>query len=205
MITDQFYICDEDNVFDTLNELYEDLPICPYAGAPGLDPDLEWGEEDYYLNLLGDSLGAELEEDYGSDQFDLQRGDIVVAEVYQDGPNHNLRHKVRPFLITYATANYMYGFQISHSTPPSLEDYRVEIPNYAACGLREPCSFMVNMVRGVDIRRIKFKVGHITPEAAQALLQKLYEIEADVDGIYEDCLLKDRIASTITNVERIRC
>jgi hypothetical protein len=205
MRADEFYMCEEDNVFDELSALYEEIKACPYADAPGLDLDLEWAEEDYYLDLLSDSLDAEIEEDYGSDRVDVQRGDIIIAEVYQEGRNINLEHRVRPFVVTYATMNYAYGFQITHANPSSLANYRVEIPDYASCGLRQPSAFMVNMVRGVAIQRIHYKIGHITEESKRALLAKLFEIKENRDGVYTDCALNDRIDYTIENVERIVC
>lgn len=200
-----FYICDEDNVFDTLSALYEEIKPCPYADAPGLDPDLEWSEEDYYLKLLSNEDFIEVEEDYGVDRVAVQRGDIVLAEVYQEGPNRNIAHRIRPFLVTYATMNYAYGFQITHSNPASLVNYRVEIPNYTSCGLGHPSAFMTNMVRGVATQRIIRRIGHITEEQKQALVNKLYEIRDNKDGLYSECLLNDRLDITIENVWRIAC
>lgn len=200
-----FYICEEDNVFDTLSHLYEEIKLCPYADAPGLDPDLEWAEENYYLDLLSEDDFIEVEESYGINQIDVQCGDVVLASVYQEGPNRNLSHQIRPFLVTYATMNYAYGFQISHANPASLVNYRVEIPDFAACGLRQPSAFMTNMVRGVAIQRIRYRIGHITEEQKQALLNKLYDIKENRDSVYTNCLLNDRIDFTIEKVEQIRC
>ena len=204
MDENQFFMCEEDNVFDTLSSLYEELTPSPYAGAPGLDPDLEWSEEDYYLDLLLDEP-AEVEEAYGVDTVDFQRGDILLAEVYQDGIKRNYEHIIRPFLVIYANAYRVYGFQLTTSSPASLLNYKVEIPNYAACGLNGPGSFMTNMLRGVDIQRLKRRIGHITEEQKQVLLNKLYDIRDNVDGLYTDCPLKDRIDITIENVWRIHC
>lgn len=205
MREDEFYICEEDNIFEELSALYEEIKPSPYADAPDLDPDLEWAEEEHYLELLSDSLDTEIEEGYGSDRVDVQRGDIIIAEVYQEGQNINLGHTIRPFVVTYATMNYVYGFQITHANPSSLINYRVEIPDYASCGLRQPSAFMVNMIRGVAIQRIHYKIGHITEIQKQALLDKLYEIKENNDGLFDDCLLNDRIDMTIDNVERIIC
>lgn len=204
MREDEFYLCEEDNVFDTLSSLYEELTTSPYASAPGLDPNLEWDEEEYYLDLLSDET-ADIEEAYGADAVDFQRGDILLAEVYQEGPNRNDEHKVRPFLVIYANAYRVYGFQLTTSSPASLLNYKVEIPNYAACGLNGPGSFMTNMLRGVDIQRLKRRIGHITEEQKQVLLNKLYDIRDNADGLYTDCPLRDRIDITIENVWRIIC
>ena len=204
MREDEFYICEEDNVFDELSALYEELKPSPYADAPGLDPDLEWAEEDYYLELLSDET-AEVEEAYSVDTVDFQRGDILLAEVYQDGIKKNYEHIVRPFLVIHANAYRAYGFQLTTSSPASLLNYKVEIPNYAACGLNGPSSFMTNMLRGVDIQRLKRRIGHITEEQKQALLNKLYDIRDNKDSLYTDCPLSDRIDITIENVWRIVC
>lgn len=200
-----FYICEEDNVFDTLSHLYEEIKPCPYADAPGLDPNLEWDGEEDYLDLLSNEGFIEVEEAYSTCSVDFQRGDILLAEVYQEGPNRNYEHRVRPFLAIYANAYRVYGFQLTTSSPASLLNYKVEIPNYAACGLNGPGSFMTNMLRGVDIQRLKRRIGHITEEQKQVLLNKLYDIRDNVDGLYTDCPLNDRIDITIENVWRIHC
>ena len=199
----EFYICEEDNIFDELSALYEDLKPCPYAGAPGLDPSLEWSEEDKYLELIVGN--KEVEEAYGVDQVDFQRGDILLASVYQEGRNKNLDHLVRPFVVIYANAYRVYGFQLSTTCPSNLIKYSVEIPNHTMCGLRQPSRFTVNMIRGVDIQRLQRRIGHITEEQKQVLLNKLFEIKENKDNQYTDCLLNDRIDITIENVERIIC
>ena len=204
MREDEFYICEEDNIFDELSALYEELKPSPYIDAPGLDPDLEWAEEDFYLELLSDKT-TEVEEAYDVDAVDFQRGDILLAEVYQDGAKKNYDHMIRPFLVIYANAYRVYGFQLTTSSPTSLLNYKVEIPNYAACGLNGPGSFMTNMLRGVDIQRLKRRIGHITEEQKQVLLNKLYDIRDNKDGLYTDCPLSDRIDITIENVWRIIC
>ena len=205
MREDEFYICEEDNIFDELSALYEELQPCPYADAPGLDPDLDWAEEDYYLDLLSDNKILDIEEAYNGNSVDFQCGDILLASVYQYGENINKEHKIRPFLVIYANAYRAYGFQLSTSHPKSLLDYLVEIPNYVEAGLERQCSFMVNMIRGVDMPRLIARIGHITEVQKQALLKKLYDIQKNKDGLYTDCMLNDRIDITIENVERISC
>ena len=204
MKDDQFYICDEDNVFDELSTLYEELKPCTYADAPGLDPNLEWDEEVDYIDLLTEGIYG-VEESYGTDQVDFQRGDILLASVYQYGTNTNKDHRIRPFLVIYANAYRAYGFQLSTSHPKSLLNYLVEIPNYVEAGLARQCAFMVNMVRGVDMHRLIARVGHITESQKQALLDKLYDIRDNKDDLYDDCQLNDRIDYTIENVEQISC
>ena len=84
-----FYICDEDNVFDELSALYEELRPSLYVDAPELDLSLEWAEEVDYLDLLPDDA-SELEEAYGTYPVDFQTGDILLAEVFQYGSSINL-------------------------------------------------------------------------------------------------------------------
>ena len=204
MTDDQFFICEEDNVFDTLSALYEDLKPSIYAAAPDLDLSLEWDEESNYSDLIVEDT-CDREEAYDVNPVDFQTGDILLASVYQYGENINKEHNVRPFLVIYANAYRAYGFQLSTSHPKTLLDYIVEIPNYAEAGLIRPCAFVVNMVRGVDMSRLIARIGHITESQKQALLDKLYDIQENKDGLYTDCILNDRIDSTIENVERIRC
>ena len=202
MREDEFYMCEEDNVFDVLSSLYEELKPSPYADAPGLDLALEWEEETDYFDVVNEDLQ---EEGYSSDQVDFQRGDILLASVYQYGSNINREHNVRPFLVIYATASRAYGFQLSTSHPASLLDYIVEIPNHTAAGLERQCAFMVNMIRGVDCQRLIARIGHITEDQKRVLLNKLFDIKENKDGLYTDCMLNDRIDITIENVERIIC
>ena len=209
MKENEFYICDEDNVFDELSALYEDLEPCPYADAPDLDPSLEWYEDDSEM-ITEDRLPVFEtidESGYGANNLDFRYGDIWLAEVYQEGANWNKAHKRRPFLIIYSSdmKARAFGFQISHSHPASLEHYRVEIPDYASGGLIKPCAFMTNMIRGVDYTKMIRRVGHITEVQKQALLNKLYEIKENKDDLYTDCMHVDKIDITINNVERIRC
>ena len=204
MREDEFYMCEEDNVFDVLSSLYEELKPSPYADAPDLDFDLEWSEEAAYLDLVTEDF-QEVEDNYGSDAIDFQRGDILLASVYQYGPNINKAHSVRPFLVIYATASRAYGFQLSTSRPVSLLDYIVEIPNYADAGLERQCAFVVNMIRGVDRQRLIYRIGHITESQKRVLLDKLFEIKENKNGLYTDCMFTDRIDMTIENVERIIC
>ena len=113
-------------------------------------------------------------------------------------------HNYRPFLVIYSNATRAYGFQLTTSYPASLRQYLVEIPNPEAANLK-PGSFMVNMVRGVDLCRLIKKIGHITEEQKQAILNKLSEIWENKDGLYDDCPLNDRLDHTIKNVNRIQC
>ena len=199
MKNNDFFICDEDNVFDQLSALYEDLQPSLYSNAPTLDPNLEWDGLDV-------DEGRSFSEDYDAYDVDFQTGDILLASVYQE--NHdkmNLRHLHRPFLVIYANARMTYGFQLSTSSPATLTKYLVEIPNYADCGLNGPGKFVLNMVRGVDHGRLLKRIGHITAEQRQAILDKLYEIRDNKDGIYDDCPLNDRLDATISNVARIYC
>lgn len=199
MKNNDLFICEEDNVFDQLSALYEDLQPSVYSNAPTLDPSLEWDNTDTYEDML-------ISEDYGTYDVDFQTGDILLASVYQE--NHdkmNLKHLLRPFLVIYANARMAYGFQLSTSRPASLINYIVEIPNFADCGLARPCNFVLNMVRGVDHGRLFKRIGHITAEQRQVILDKLYEIRDNKDGVYDDCPLNDRLYVTISNVARIYC
>ena len=99
----------------------------------------------------------------------------------------------------------VYGFQLTTSSPASLNNYLVEIPNWADAGLIRSSKLLVNLVRGVPQQRLLRYIGHITEEQKQALLNKLYEIRENKDNLYNECLLNDRIDFTIENVERIRC
>jgi mRNA-degrading endonuclease toxin of MazEF toxin-antitoxin module len=200
MRDDQFFLCEEDDVFDILSSLYEELPLSPYSNAPSLDLALEWEDE---LEPIDDII--EIEEAYGNDPVDFQRGDILLASVYQEGAGVNLTHKVRPFLVIYANAYKAYGFQLSTSSPASLINYKVVIPDHATCGIEHPCNVLVNIVRGVDMHHLRRRVGHIDYTLKQAILEKLYEIKENKDGLYTDCPLNDRIDTTIKNVERISC
>jgi hypothetical protein len=201
-----FYICEEDNVFDTLSALYEDLKPCPYPDAPGLDLSLDYdGVEEYFDQVSEDIFEAVNTTSYSVNPVDVHAGDIVLASVYQEGQGINLAHNTRPFLITYANAYMVYGFQFTTSTPASLRNYLVEMPNWADAGLIRPSKLLVNMVRGIQQQHLFRYVGHVTSEQRQALLNKLYEIRDNVDGLYDDCLFNDRLDMTIENVWRIRC
>ena len=207
MKNNDLFICDEDNVFDQLSALYEDLQPSVYSNAPMLDPDIEWDNIEAFIdpaiNLHEDVF---VDEDYGSYDFDFQCGDILIASVYQENKlKKNLDHLLRPFLVIYANARMVYGFQLGTQFPSSLLKYIVEIPNYTDCGLNGPGNFFLNMVRGVDYSRLVKRIGHITEEQKQAILSKLYEIQENKGGLYDDCPLNDRLAPTIKNVERIQC
>lgn len=202
MKDEQFFFTDEDDVFDTLNSLYEDLKPSPYSDAPGLNPDLEWGPEDETT-----SQDQPLEEaGYNSYSVDFQCGDILLAEVFQYGDKINLDHKIRPFLVIYANAYRAYGFQLTTAHPVSLLNYIVDIPNYSQCGLKFPSSFNMTSVVAVDLTRLVRRVGHITEEQKRVLIDKLVELngnlsELDTYGWYTP----EKIDMTIDNLERIRC
>lgn len=205
MRKDEFYICEEDNVFDTLDALYEDLQSSPYADAPGLDPELEWKEEASYVDLAVDTA-PEIEEAYGVDQVDFQRGDILIADVFQYGSNINLDHVRRPLLVIYANAYRAYGFQLTTGCPASLANYIVEVPNYTACNLRYPSSFNMSSVVSVELSRLVHRVGHITADQKQVILDKLNELKNNLSELdtYGWWTL-EKIDQTITNLERISC
>ena len=201
-----FYICEEDNVFETLSHLYEEIKPCPYADAPGLDLSLDYdGVEEYFEQVPEDIFEAINTTDYGVNPVDVHAGDIVLASVYQEGSGRNLAHQTRPFLVTYENAYMVYGFQLTTSTPASLNNYLVEIPNWVDAGLIRPSKILVNMVRGIQQQYLLRYIGHITAEQRQALLDKLYEIRENREGLYDGSLLNDRLDMTIENVWRIRC
>ena len=204
MKNNEFFICDEDNVFDQLSALYEDLQPSIYSNAPTLDLKFDWDGVEELLNT--DEYDDDLVyEDYSSTDLDFQTGDILLARVYQENADKfNMTHNYRPFLVIFANATRAYGFQLTTSYPASLRQYLVEIPNPEAAGLK-PGSFMLNMVRGVDLGRLIKRIGHITEEQKQAILDKLHEIQENKDGLYNDCPLNDRLDHTIKNVNRIQC
>jgi hypothetical protein len=207
MKNNDFFICEEDNVFDQLSALYEDLQPSVYSGVPAIDPSLEWDNVD---DFIGDGVhlqeDAFIDEDYGAYDVDFQNGDILLVRVHQDNKEkRNLAHLVRPFLVIHATARMVYGFQLSTSNPATLSQYLVDVPNYADCGLNGPGKFVLNMVRGAEMFRLVKRIGHITFEQRQAILDKLYEIRDNKDGLYDDCLLNDRLDVTIRNVAKINC
>lgn len=204
MENNNFFICEEDNVFDQLSALYEDLQPAVYSNAPTLDLSLEWDGVEALLDI--ESYNDDLVyEDYSSTDIDFQLGDILLARIYQENADkYNMKHNYRPFVVIYANATRAYGFQLTTSYPASLRQYLVAIPNPEASGLA-PGSFMVNMVRGVDLGRLIKKIGHITEEQKQAILSKLQEIRENKDGLYDDCQLNDRLDITIKNVNRIQC
>ena len=204
MKNNDFFMCEEDNVFDQLSALYEDLQPSAYNNTPALDPNFDW---DGVEELLGTAKYEDdlVYEDYSSTNIDFQTGDVLLARVYQENADKsNIIHNYRPFLVIFANAIRAYGFQLTTSYPASLRQYLVEIPNPEAAGLK-PGNFMVNMVRGVDLGRLIKKIGHITEEQKQAILNKLYEIQENKNGLYDDCPLNDRLEHTIKNVSRIQC
>ena len=99
----------------------------------------------------------------------------------------------------------VYGFQLTSGNPASLANYLVNIPDYEAAGIKLPSNFLLNMVRGVAISRLKRRIGHITESQKQSIIKKLYEIKKNKDGLYSNCELNDRIDVTIDNINRIRC
>jgi hypothetical protein len=206
MISDQFYICEEDNVFEELSALYEEIKPPVYADAPNLDLSLEYEGVEEYLNGIPENLLETIDEEaYSVNTVDVYNGDIVLASVYQEGENINLAHSVRPFLVISANAHKAYGFQFTTSNPSSLLDYLVEVSNWSESGLNRPCSLLINMVRGVQHCHILRYIGHITNELKHELLNKLYDIKENKNGLYTNCMFNDRIDITIENVKRIRC
>ena len=202
MREDGFYICEEDNVFDVLSSLYEDLKPSTYADALDLDPNLGWQEEVEYQGLPA----ADMEEDYRTDLVEFQRGDILVADLFQYGRNVNLDHIRRPLLVIYANAFRVYGFQLTTSHPASLLDYLVEVPNYTACNLRFPSSFNTASIVSVERTRLIHRVGHITEEQKQAILNKLYELKANLDILDTyGWWTQEKLDMTITNLSQISC
>jgi hypothetical protein len=156
MKNNDFFICEEDNVFDQLSALYEDLQPSAYSGVPAIDAALEW---DNVEDLIGNAVLMQedtiVDEGYGSYELDFINGDILLARVYQDNKEkRNLDHLVRPFLVIYSTASMAYGFQLSTSNPATLSQYLVDLPNYADCGLNGPGKFVLNMVRGAEMVRL---------------------------------------------------
>jgi hypothetical protein len=202
-----FYICEEDNIFDELSALYEDLPCAMYPDAPGLDLEITY---DGLIDEI-DPIETVYEEDYdgySANPVDFKLGDIVAAKVFQSGEKANLSHHIRPFLIIYANAFKAYGFQLGSSYPATLLDYRVEVPEPKACGLDRKCGVFVNMVRGVERQYITKYIGHITKDLKQAILDKLYEVQNNVNGKYNECSLRDtdeRLTYTIKNVNDLCC
>lgn len=203
----EFYICEEDNVFDELSALYEELKPSPYADAPGLDLSLEYdGVEEYFGALSEAVMTIPNEQDYSINPLDIYPGDIVLASPYQEGVGRNPDHQTRPFLVLYANAYMAYGFQLTTSNPISLTDYLVELPDWQTAGLIRPSKVVVNLVRGVRQQYLHAYIGHITYSQRQALLDKFYEIRDNLDGRYTDCWSDiNRINMTIENIWRIRC
>ena len=200
-----FYICDEDNIFDELSSLYEELKPSPYADAPGLDPNLEWAEEVDYLDLLSDEA-FDIEEAYGVYSVDFQLRDVSLAEVFQYGRRINLGHKIRPFLVVYSNAYRAYGFQLTTGHPASLADYMIKVPNYKECGLRESSSFNTTSVVSIELSHLRYRIGHITNEQRQVLIDKLNELKSNLSSLdtYGWWSTK-KIDQTILNLERISC
>jgi hypothetical protein len=207
MKENEFFICEEDNIFDTLSSLYEDLKPSPYADAPGLDLSLDYEGAEEYLDQAAEELIERVSAaDYGVNFVDFQCGDILLAEVFQYGSNINLDHKIRPFLVVYANAYKAYGFQLTTAQPASLLNYLVDIPNYASCGLRRPSSLRMNSIVAVDLSRLICRIGHITEEHKQIILDKLHELKGNLEELdtYGWWTL-EKIDQTITNLERISC
>ena len=202
MRKDEFYICEEDNIFDELSSLYEELKPSPYADALSLDLNLEWTEEDDYLDLPI----AEIEESYGTDQVDFQCGDILIADLFQYGSNINLDHVRRPLLVIYANAYRVYGFQLTTGHPVTLMSYLVEIPNYTDCNLRHPSSFNTSSVVSIERPRLVHRIGHITTEQKQAILDKLHELKNNLEALDSyGWWTQEKLDQTITNLDRISC
>lgn len=202
MREDEFYICEEDNIFDELSALYEELKPSPYTDALGLDLNLEWAEEDDYLDLPG----AEIAESYGTDQVDFQCGDILIADLFQYGSNINLDHVRRPLLVIYANAHRVYGFQLTTGRPVILMSYLVEIPNYTECNLRYPSFFNTSSVVSIERSRLVHRIGRITAEQKQAILDKLYELKNNLEALDSyGWWTQEKIDQTITNLDRISC
>jgi hypothetical protein len=82
----------------------------------------------------------------------------------------------------------------------------VEIPNHTDCNLKYPSSFNLSSVVAVDLSRLIHRIGHITREQKQVILDKLYELrenlsELDTYGWWTS----EKIDQTIINLERIYC
>ena len=130
----------------------------------------------------------------------------MLAEVFQYGSNINLDHKIRPFVVIYANAYRAYGFQLTTSHPASLVNYIVEVPNYKECGLKFPSSFNLASIVSIELSRLIRRIGRITEEQKQVILDKLNELkenltELDTYGWWT----VEKIDQTILNLERISC
>ncbi len=200
-----FYICEEDNVFDELSSLYEDLKPCPYADALEMDSALAWEEDNLYTEFVVED-NPELAEDYGMDQVDFQCGDILIADLFQYGSRINLDHIRRPLVVVYANAFRVYGIQLTTGHPASLTNYLVEVPNHTDCNLRYPSSFNLASIVSVERFRLVHRIGHITQEQRQAILDKLTELKSNLSELDTyGWWTTEKIDQTITNLERISC
>ncbi len=214
----EFYLCEEDDIYNENIDLYEDVQQCMYTDAPPLDLNIgvKWLDDSLFDDIKEEDLSLEefyapykfsLEElyGYGSYNINFNCGDILLARVYQEGPKMNLKHAYRPFLVIYANAYRAYGFQIGSSLPNSVLQYRVPINDPARYNLDKTSAVMTNFIRGVDFQHIVKYIGTIDEELKNKILEKLYEIKENKDGLYDDAEIMSHLDVTIENVKKIRC
>ena len=135
---------------------------------------------------------------------DVTPGDIFWAKVYQENAQFkNLEHEVRPFLIISKSASKVYGVQITHRPSPTMGDLAVPIENFSMCGLPRFSYIMPNMIRGVYYHWLSGKIGHITPEVRQDLIDKLKDFKSETNPTYQTIPIRDRLDQTIENVYKI--
>lgn len=137
---------------------------------------------------------------------DIEPGDIIWCKVFQENAEYsNLDHETRPFLVLSKNYDMVYGIQITHKPAYTLIDYAVPIENFTRCGLYTYSYLMPNMVRGVPYRWIERKIGRITQEVKDDLIEKLREFKNydPNDPKYSNCKILDRLDRTLENVYKI--
>lgn len=176
------------------SDLHEDYD------APGLDAELPWEFDLDEATALADP-SADL---YTVSPEDVEIGDIFWAEVYQEVSKFvNLDHSLRPFLVISKGYNRVYGFQLTHKAPYSLQDCAVPVEDFSKCGLKSFGYILTNMIRGVNYDRIHDKAGHISEDTKTLLLDKLYDMRKNSDEKYSQLPIIDRLDQTIENVYKI--
>ena len=174
-----------------MSDIHEDFD------APDLDLSIEWIDDlDETLTLADQTSVTQIE--------DVVPGDLFWAEVYQENKEHiNLKHKVRPFLVVSRGNNRAYGFQLTHDPSSSLKSVAVPLEDFRSCGLPQFSYILPNMIRGVYYDKLKGKIGHLSAQARQDLVDKLHEIANNSDNMYYNIPIRDRLNQTIENVYKI--
>ena len=189
---------------DKFNKYYEDLDSIMevfFANLPNkkinenLDVDdfseyADLGEDDELTEAIRYGL-SQLTEEISEDDFNsLQPGDIILVRVYQNAPElGNIKHPVRPLIITSIKGDTVYGFTLTTVVPPERYEFKyLSIgDDYLECGL-DKSSYIELEVRKYNKRQYIYPnktgavraviLGHINNSLKNKLMFRMQQIKS---------------------------